>query len=296
MSARPTPVAAVQTRAHDRTAFTERWPAHLARIAAAAESGARLIVVPEGTAPAYVIGEEAVDRRELESAAEDVIRIAARTGATVVYGSARPHDGGVANSAYIVTRDGIAGFADKCFLWHFDRRWFSAGTALEPVDTPVGRLGVFICADGRIPTIPDALVARGAEVLVVPTAWVTSGRDPRALENIQADLMIPRAGARERRADRRGQQMRRRAAQRPVLREEPDRRRRRLDRRPRLAGCRDDTPRHDRDRRSDRRSAVAAAAGDPARRRPAAALRPDRDRDASWIPPFAPPRAPPMRS
>jgi hypothetical protein len=25
----------------------------------------------------------------------------------------------------------------------------------------------------------------------MPTAWVTSGRDPRALENIQADLMIP---------------------------------------------------------------------------------------------------------
>ena len=191
MSARPTPVAAVQTRAHDRAAFAERWPAHLARIAAAAESGARLIVVPEGTAPAYVIGEEAVDRRQLESAAQDVIGIAARTGATVVYGSARPHEGGVANSAYVVTRDGIAGFADKCFLWHFDRRWFSAGDVLEPVDTPVGRLGVFICADGRIPTIAEALVARGAEVLVVPTAWVTSGRDPRVLENIQADLMIP---------------------------------------------------------------------------------------------------------
>lgn len=191
MSARPTPVAAVQTRAHDRAAFTERWPAQLARIAAAAESGARLIVVPEGTVPAYVIGEEAIDRHQLEAAAQDVIRIAAQTGATIVYGSARPHEGGVANSAYVVTRDGIAGFADKCFLWHFDRRWFTAGTALEPVDTPVGRLGVFICADGRIPTIPDALVARGAEVLVVPTAWVTSGRDPRALENIQADLMIP---------------------------------------------------------------------------------------------------------
>jgi predicted amidohydrolase len=180
----------VQTRAHDRADFAERWPALLARIAAAAESGARLIVVPEGTVPAYVIGADPVDASQLEAAAQDVIAIAARSGATIVYGGARFGETGLVNSAYVVTPAGIAGFADKCFLWHFDRRWFTAGTALEPVDTPVGRLGIFICADGRIPTIPSTLVARGAEILVVPTAWVTSGRDPHALENLQADLMI----------------------------------------------------------------------------------------------------------
>jgi predicted amidohydrolase len=191
VSARPTPVAAVQTRAHDRADFAERWPALLARIAAAAESGARLVVVPEGTVPAYVIGTAPVDPQQSEAAAQDVIAVAARTGATIVYGGARAGERGLANSAYVVTPRGIAGYADKCFLWHFDRRWFTAGDALEPVDTPAGRLGIFICADGRIPTIGDALVAKGAEVLVVPTAWVTSGRDPRALENVQADLMIP---------------------------------------------------------------------------------------------------------
>jgi predicted amidohydrolase len=163
----------------------------LAQIATAAESGARLVVVPEGTVPAYVIGAEPVDSRLLEAAAGDVIAVASRTGATIVYGGARSGEDRLANSAYVVTPAGIAGYADKCFLWHFDRRWFSAGEALDPVDTPVGRLGVFVCADGRIPTISSALVARGAEILVVPTAWVTSGRDPHALENLQADLMIP---------------------------------------------------------------------------------------------------------
>jgi predicted amidohydrolase len=181
----------VQPRAHDRAAFPERWPLLLARIAAAADAGARLIVVPEGTVPAYVIGTEPVDPQQLEDAAHDVIRVASRSGATIVYGAARAHVGGTANSAYVVTRDGIAGFADKCFLWHFDRRWFSVGDSLEPIDTPLGKLGVFICADGRIPTIASTLVQRGAEALVVPTAWVTSGRDPLVLENVQADLMIP---------------------------------------------------------------------------------------------------------
>ena len=191
MSARPTPVAAVQPRAHDRAAFPDRWPLLLARIAAAADAGARLIVVPEGTVPAYVIGTEPVDPQQLEDAAHDVIGVASRSGATIVYGAARAHAGGTANTAYVVTRDGIAGFADKCFLWHFDRRWFSVGDSLEPIDTPLGKLGVFICADGRIPTIASTLVQRGAEALVVPTAWVTSGRDPLVLENVQADLMIP---------------------------------------------------------------------------------------------------------
>ncbi|HZO92815.1 MAG TPA: carbon-nitrogen hydrolase family protein [Candidatus Baltobacteraceae bacterium] len=191
MSARPTPVALLQTRAHDRSAFGTRWPQLLAQLTAVAESGAKLIVVPEGTVPAYVIGSDPVDSRELETAAESVIRLAAATGATVVYGAARAGKRGLANSAYVVTPDGIAGFADKCFLWHFDRRWFTAGSALEPVVTPLGTLGVFICADGRIPTIGAALVAKGAEILVVPTAWVTSGRDPHRLENLQADLMIP---------------------------------------------------------------------------------------------------------
>lgn len=190
MSARPTPVAAVQTRAHDRADFVKRWPELLARIAAAAESGAKLIVVPEGTVPAYVIGTELVDPGVLEAAARDVIAVASQTGATIVYGGARHRTDRLANSAYVVTPGGIAGYADKCFLWHFDRRWFTAGESLEPVDTPVGRLGIFICADGRIPTIASTLVARGAEILVVPTAWVTSGRDPLALENLQADLMI----------------------------------------------------------------------------------------------------------
>ena len=163
----------------------------LVQIAAAADRGARVIVVPEGTVPAYVIGTDPVDPQLLEDAARDVIGIASRSGATIVYGGARIDERGLANSAYVVTPDGIAGFADKCFLWHFDRRWFRAGDALEPIDTPAGRLGVFICADGRIPTIASTLVERGAEILVVPTAWVTSGRDPLVLENIQADLMIP---------------------------------------------------------------------------------------------------------
>ena len=49
---------------------------------------------------------------------------------------------------------------------------------------------MLICADGRLPTLARTLVDRGAQILVIPTAWVTSGRDPSALENVQADVMV----------------------------------------------------------------------------------------------------------
>jgi predicted amidohydrolase len=90
----------------------------------------------------------------------------------------------------VIDRDGsLAGRADKLFLWHFDRLWFEAGARLAPVRTAIGTLGVLICADGRLPTIARSLVDLGALLLVMPTAWVTSGRNPRSLENVQADLL-----------------------------------------------------------------------------------------------------------
>ncbi len=190
MSARPRSVALLQLRAHDRGDFTKRWPEIRARASAAADSGAELIVLPEGTVPAYVIGSEPVEPDLLERAAHDLIAIAAGSKATIVCGSGRYEGGHYFNSAAVVTGEGIVGSADKFFLWHFDRRWFQAGERLEPVETPVGRLGVMVCADGRLPTIASTLVDRGAEILVLPTAWVSSGRDPAALENLQADLMV----------------------------------------------------------------------------------------------------------
>jgi predicted amidohydrolase len=157
----------------------------------AAARGAKLIVLPEATVPGYVLGTTPVPAEQLRAAASALAAIARRFGATIVYGSAKHAGGHTVNAAIVIDADGNEkGFAAKQFLWHFDRRWFTAGETLEPIDTAAGRLGLLVCADGRIPTIAATLVDRGAEVLVMPTAWVTSGRDPKVLENVQADLMI----------------------------------------------------------------------------------------------------------
>jgi predicted amidohydrolase len=182
-------VAAVQSAAHDRADFERVLDTLLEIIARAAEEH-DLVVAAEGTIPAYVLGRSDVDEQSLARAHSRIAEIARTRSCVIVVGSALRRDGELYNSALVFDADGnLAGSAEKIFLWHFDRQWFSAGASISPVRTAVGTLGVLICADGRMPEIARTLVDRGAEMLVMPTAWVTSGRDSKNLENIQADLL-----------------------------------------------------------------------------------------------------------
>lgn len=189
--------AAVQLAAHSRASLRTVWPGIARRIEDAASAGAQLIVLPEGTLPSYVLGYERYEEDEIASALEQCRAIARRIRAVLVVGVARRAGDRVFNSAMVIESDGsIAGCADKHFLWHFDRQWFAPGESIAPVSTSIGKIGALVCADGRIPTIARTLADRGADVLVMPTAWVTSGRDPQNLENAQADLLA-RVRARE---------------------------------------------------------------------------------------------------
>jgi predicted amidohydrolase len=183
-------VAAVQLRAHDRKDF----PLVLNTIieaASEAASRADLVVLPESTFPAYVLGTSPIaEQAAIDDTIDRLREVARAKHAVIVTGAAAASDTGLRNRAFVIDADGsLAGSADKLFLWHFDRRWFEPGERIEPVATAIGALGVLVCADGRLPTIARALVDRGAKMLVMPTAWVTTGRDPQALENVQADLL-----------------------------------------------------------------------------------------------------------
>jgi len=197
MNRRRMKVCAIQLLAHDRASLPLVWPSIKQRIRDAAKEGARLVVLPEGTLPAYVLGRRPFEESEIAGALAECGDLARELKIVLVAGAARAHEGRIYNSAIVFDTGGeIAGSADKHFLWHFDRQWFTPAEDLKPVGTSLGNLGVLICADGRIPTIARALVDRGAEILVMPTAWVTSGRDPGNLENVQADLLA-RVRARE---------------------------------------------------------------------------------------------------
>lgn len=182
-------VGALQLRAHDRQHFADRKAALLDRIESAARD-VDLLVIPEGTAPGYVLGHAPVTPPEMDAIVSALTAIASRTQTVLVAGLTQHAGERQVNAALVIDRDGtIAGRAEKIFLWHFDRKWFAPGERIAPVRTSIGSIGALICADGRMPEISAALVDAGAEILAMPTAWVTSGRDPRALENVQADLL-----------------------------------------------------------------------------------------------------------
>lgn len=182
-------VAALQLAAHDRAAF-ERGDVAIAATVRNGAAGHDLLVLPEGTLPAYVLGDSRVGDTGVERALEELREIARANACAIVVGAAVRRDGTLYNSAVAIDSDGsIAGSAEKIFLWHFDRKWFAPGRSIAPIETRVAKLGVMICADGRMPGIASALADAGAELLAMPTAWVTSGRDPSQLENLQADLL-----------------------------------------------------------------------------------------------------------
>jgi predicted amidohydrolase len=182
-------LAALQLRAHDRSDYERLRVSLVERIEHAAIDH-DLLVLPEGTFPAYVLGDDAIDERLVVGVIDRLAEVARAASCVIVAGAAVRRGDALYNGAIVIDRDGsVAGSAEKIFLWHFDRQWFAPGSAIAPVQTSIGRLGVLICADGRMPGIARALVDRGAELLAMPTAWVTSGRDPHHLENLQADLL-----------------------------------------------------------------------------------------------------------
>lgn len=77
-------------------------------------------------------------------------------------------------------------------------------TLFEPLDTPFGKIGLFVCYEVRFPEISRRLREKGAEILIMPTAWA-EGRikshqfhtliNARAIENgcyvVACDLCSP---------------------------------------------------------------------------------------------------------
>jgi predicted amidohydrolase len=154
-----------------------------------------IIVLPEGTYPAYFLGGTALPA-EAPSPAEALTRLGekARThGTYIAAGIAMEAEGaGYTNSAVLIDRSGaVAGRYDKTFLWHFDARWFAQGSAYPVFETDFGRVGMLICADGRLPEIARSLAVGGAQIILDLTAWVSGGRTPDDLTSVQVEYLMP---------------------------------------------------------------------------------------------------------
>lgn len=150
----------------------------LERAGEAAAAGARLVVFPEASNNGYFFA----DRDEAHRMATPIPgrftdtlgRRAKELGIWIVAGLFEKGQGDeVFNCAVLLGPDGtLVGKYQKNFFIKADKRWFMHGrTGFKVFNTPLGRLGFFVCADGRVPESARCLALAGADILVNPTNW-----------------------------------------------------------------------------------------------------------------------------
>lgn len=90
------------------------------------------------------------------------------------------------NAALVFGPDGsLLGTYRKSHLAPGEEEVFEFGQSLEPVDTPFGRLGIFICWDIHFPEITRVYELKGAELLL----WSTMRHGP--FDRELADVILP---------------------------------------------------------------------------------------------------------
>ncbi|MEU3597669.1 nitrilase-related carbon-nitrogen hydrolase [Streptomyces sp. NPDC006798] len=172
-------------------------------IEAAAERGARVVVLPELANTGYVFTGPDELRSVAEPADGTTIReweaLAARHDLVVVGGFAeRGEHGAVHNSAALVDRTGLRATYRKAHLWNGEKTWgFTPGDGPPPVvDTPYGRIGFMVCYDLEFPEWVRLAALDGAELLCGPVNWPLyprpDGERPGEIVRVQADAAVNR--------------------------------------------------------------------------------------------------------
>jgi N-carbamoylputrescine amidase len=148
----------------------------LAVAEAAFASGAQIVLLPELVVPGYGT---VPDRMQplAEPLDGPTVRgwteLARRHHGYVAGGLCERSGEDVFNTAVIVGPAGIVLHYRKLHLFAREAQVFTPGDlGLPVVDTPFGRLGVCICYDLRFVETVRILALRGAEIVLVPTAWV----------------------------------------------------------------------------------------------------------------------------
>lgn len=190
-------VACVQLMAHNVEEDDVALREALEAIDTAAAKKPDLVVLPECTYPAYMLLDwsRGAARRSAERAVARVLQAfsekAAEHRCYLAVGVVGCEADAWYNSAVLFRPDGsILGKTSKHLLWHFDDNWFVPGSEFGVWETPWGKLGMLICADGRSPEIARVLRIKGARIILDLTNWTSSGRQPSALTNPQVEYIM----------------------------------------------------------------------------------------------------------
>ena len=200
MTNKTLPVALVQETNHGNA------EANLAvieqRVAEAAKSGARLVLLQELHNGAYFCQHESVNEFDLAEpipgpSTDRLSKLAKAHGVVLVSSLFERRAAGLYhNTAVVFEADGsIAGKYRKMHIpddpGFYEKFYFTPGDlGFEPVDTSVGRLGVLVCWDQWYPEGARLMALAGAELLLYPTAIGWDPDDAQDEKSRQRDAWI----------------------------------------------------------------------------------------------------------
>jgi predicted amidohydrolase len=159
---------------------------HLSYIEEAAAAGADLVVFPETSLQGYPANFSVMDAEtdikkmydvaELVPGGPSVDAIAAKAsekGIHVIYGLTEASDrpGVVYNTMVLTGPDGYIGKFRKVHVGLSEQMVWRPGSDWPIFETPFGRIGMLICYDKAFPESCRELTLRGADILVMSTAW-----------------------------------------------------------------------------------------------------------------------------
>ncbi len=187
------------------------WKKYEEFIAEAALRGTDYIVFPEVSLQGYLMGARALNtpemteqlryfRRTAETipgpTTDKLTALAVRHDMMIQAGMAElAMDGNIIhNSAVLIGPQGIIGVFRKV---HNPFEWpvFSSGDHLSVFETPLGKIGIFICYDLAFPEISRAFALQGATIASLTTAWPMFGDDPEVDYNGYTYDLMSRAMA-----------------------------------------------------------------------------------------------------
>ncbi len=172
------------------------------RVAEAAKSGARLVLLQELHNGPYFCQHESVTEFDLAEpipgpSTERLGRLAKRHGVVLVSSLFERRAAGLYhNTAVVFEADGSV--AGKYRTMHipddpgfYEKFYFTPGDlGFSPIDTSVGRLGVLVCWDQWYPEGARLMALAGAELLLYPTAIGWDPDDDPAEKTRQRDAWV----------------------------------------------------------------------------------------------------------
>jgi predicted amidohydrolase len=149
----------------------------LAQINAAADNGARLVVLPElaNTGYSFETRDEAYAHAETVPDGETVqawIQVAQERDLYVVGGVTEIDGLYLHDTAVLVGPEGYIGRYRKTHLWNREKLIFTPGVEFPVFETRIGRIGLLVCWDIWFPEVPRILTAQGADIICSVNNWV----------------------------------------------------------------------------------------------------------------------------